>query len=536
HPDHPGGIYALVQKHKLPARMEVLDAIGTSRVGILQRVIEYEPVKIGGGQRLAFMMERPAGTALMANMRSVLKPYREDHLRLHLIKPIFETLKAMQERALFHGAISPLTLFAKTELSGLMLGECISLPAGFAQPAVMEPIERAQCEPTNKGDSKIEDDIFALGITTYLLATGKNPFAEMPPEDFMRARLEIGTTALLFNHAKLQPSMLEFIRGVCSDIPRERWNFSEIESWLGGNRVALRATAHTPKASRSIVLNGKEFFRARDLAAELGRKPGEIRKLVETKELLRWLHRSLDNYELHETVNELLEKTALTSVTDEMLAARIAIAIDPQGPIRYKGLQLMPLSIGTVLAKAFIDQNTGLQQVIAEIIASDLISYWIKQPGNGGSLLHTLSKEVDQAHGYITVSGLGYGLERAIYELQHHAPCYSELFARYYMLSLKQLLPALDELAADSRRPAEPLDRHAAGFLAARLGRSHESILKSLNPNKDMATRNITVLNLLSTVQIRYGIEPLPRLCAWMAETLKPALDRFHSRALKQTL
>ncbi len=358
----------------------------------------------------------------------------------------------------------------------------------------------------------------------------------MTNDELIAARLEVGTTALLLNHAKPPPSILEFIRGVCSDIPKQRWNFSEIENWLGGHRVPLRATAHTQKASRSIVLNGKEFFRARNLADEMGKKPGDIRKLVESKEILRWLQRSVGDYDLHDAVNELLEKTSMSSVTDEMLAARLSIALDPLGPLRYKGMRLMPKAIGNALAQAFLDRNTNHQQVTAEIIASDLVSYWMKQPGNSSSIMATISKEVDQAHGYISVHGLGYGLERALYELQHFVPCYSELFARHYMLSLKQLLPVLDELAADSRRPAEPLDRHMAGFLAARLGRTHENMLKALNPNKDVATRNITILNLLATVQTRYGIEPLPRLCAWLAETLKPALDRFHSRALKQTL
>lgn len=536
HPDHPQGLYALVQKHKLPTRLDVYDALMNARVGILQPVLQYEPVRISGGQRLAFMMERVPGPALMPDIKATIKPVREDHLRVNFIRPMFDTLVELQERALFHGSISPLHIYSKSDLSGLMLGECITLPPGYAQPALFEPVERAQCEPIYKGDSTIEDDIFALGITTYILAVGKNPFAHLSNDELIRARLEVGTTALLLNHAKVPPGILEFMRGVCSDQAKQRWNFGEIENWLAAHRVALRATAHGPKASRHITLNGKDFFRPRNLAEELGKRPGDVRKLVESKEILRWLQRSVGDYDLHDAMNELIEKTSLTTITDEMLAARMAIALDPQGPIRYKGICLMPKAIGAALAQAYIDKNTHHQQVIAEIIASDLVAYWMKQPGNASSLMATVSKEVDQAHGYISVQGLGYGLERALYELQHHVPCYSELFSRYYMLSLKQLLPALDELASDSRRPAEPLDRHTAGFLAARLGRTHESMLKSLNPNKDTATRNIAILNLLAGIQTRYGIEPLPRLCAWLAETLKPALDRFHSRALKQTL
>lgn len=536
HPDYPTGLYALVLKNKQPARLDVFDALTNSRVGILQSAVQYEVLKMSGGQRLGFIMVRPPGPALMANIKSVIKPMREDHLRLNMIQPVFETLMGLQERALFHGAVSPMNLFSKSELSGLMLGECVSLQPGLIQPAIFEPIERAQCEAMHKGDSTVEDDVFALGVTAYTLAVGKNPLADMPPEDLIRARLEVGTTALLLNHGKLPPGVLEFVRGVCSDIPKQRWNFTEIENWLAGQRVALRATAHAQKASRSITLNGKEFFRPRNLAEELGKRPGDVRKLIESKEILRWLQRSLGDYDLHDAMNEFIEKTSLNNMTDEVLGAKIAIAIDPQGPIRFKGMSVMPLAVGNALAQAYLDKNTHNQQILAEIISSDLVNFWIKQPGNGNVLMTMLSKTIDQAHGYISVSGLGYGLERALYELQHHVPCYSELFARHYMVSLKQLLPAMDELAGDSRRPAEPLDRHTAGFLAARMGRGNEVLLNNLNPHKDVATRNIGVLNLLAVVQSRFGIEPLPRLCAWLAETLKPALDRFHSRSLKQAL
>lgn len=535
HPDHPFGVYALMLKHRLPARLDLMDAQSANRIGIMQPVMQYEILKMSGNSRLGFMLEKPPGQPLMKDLKSQIKPMREDHLRLHLIEPMLETLTGLHERALFHGSISPLRLFAKSEQSALMLGEAISLPPGFLQPAIFEPIERAQCEATSKGESTIEDDIFALGITTYMLAIGRNPFAEMTDEEIIHQRLELGTTGLLLNHAKLQPAMLEFVRGVCSDIPRQRWNFAEIEGWLHGNRVALRATSHTAKAARSIHLNGKEFFRPRNLADELGKKPGEVRKVIESKELQRWLQRSVSDHTLFELVEEFLEKHPLTNITDEMLASQLAIILDPQGPIRYKGMRLMPRALGLALAQAYIEKNSNHQQLLAEVISSGLIQHWLKQPGNGGGA-SSFSKTIDSIKIYIAMQGLGYGLERALYELQPYAPCYSELLSRYYLISLPQLLPALDEIAGDGRRPAEPLDRHSTAFLAAKMGRSYDPILQGLNSGKSTASRSIAILNLLSIVQTRYEMQAMPRLGAWLAETLKPAIDRFHSRTLRQTL
>ena len=534
--NHPAGLYALVQKNRLPPRRETLDALAAGRAGILQEVIEYEVVQTPNGERLGFILPMPLGGPLVKDLKEEIPVFREDDIRNKLIRPVFDTLVSLQERALFHGSISPLRLYAKANLDGLILGECVSLPPGYAQPALFEPIERAQCQRGGKGESTIEDDIYALGITAYLLAVGKNPFANMSDEALIRARIENGSATLMLSQAKLPPKILEFVRGVCGDHPKERWNFAELEAWIEGERLAQRSGAKSIKAARAIVFNGKEYFRTRELADVLSAKPEQVRSLTANKEVARWLQRSVGDNSTYEQVNDLIEGLEGKKITDEILAAKMAMALDPMGPVRYKKLSAMPSALGTVLCHAVMDKDEAMMQTVAEIIASDLISYWTGLPGNGSTYLLGIAKDVDQARGYIAVQGLGYGIERVLYELQPAVPCYSEHFAGRYILSLKQLLPALDALAGSGRRPAEPLDRHSAGFLAARMGRGHDNLLKALNPNKEIAIRNIAVVGLLASVQDRYGADPLPKLCAWMAETLKPALDRFHSRELRQKL
>jgi len=537
-PDYPGKIYAAIQNHKLPPRLDILDLLETreaSRTDILQGVLAYDVITIGNMQKIGFILARPPGLPLVMDPTKPFPSFREDDLRERLVRPLINMLNIFQTRMLSHSGISPFNLFAKNGLNQLMLGECVTLPPGMRQPALFEPIERAQSRPWAKGGYGIEDDIFAMGVTAYLLSLGQNPFASLTDDDLIRARLETGTATLMLNHAKLPSSILELVRGTCSDQGKQRWGLTELENWAGGQRVQLRSTIQSVKASRSIVFAGKEYFRARNLAAFLCTNPMETRKLVENKEILRWLQRGLGDLTLHEEIKSMLEKLPPT-IQDDMLAAKLAIALDPQGPIRYKGLNVMVSGIGSALAFAFINKDAEGQQKIAEAMASDLVSYWGRLNSGGSVYLTSMIKDIEQTSSYLQVQGLGFGLERVLYELQHSAPCYSEAFERLYVLNLRQLLPALDELAADGRRPTEPLDRHSAAFLGARLGRGQENLLKSLNPTKESALRCIAILNLLASVQNRYGPDSLPRLAAWLTEGLKPALDRFHSSLLKSSL
>lgn len=535
-PDYPGGLYALLLNHKLPPRIDVFDALEGAKAGALQSVIAFEVVHLTDAEKIGFVLEQPTGLPLMRDLRQPFQGYKEDNLRNQFVLPLFNTLVALHDRTLFHGAISPLHIYAGANLSQLMLGECVTLPPGYRQPALFETIERAQCRIEAKGDSTTEDDLYALGISTYLLAAGQNPFANLPDDDLIRARLEVGSSTLMLNYAKLPSSILELVRGLCGDQPKQRWSLGDLENWIAGQRVAPRNISHVAKASRALPFNGKEYVRARTLASVLQSNPAEVRQLVESKEILRWLNRSLGDMALYEEAYRVLDKTNLKSQSDDMLAARLAMLLDPQGPIRYKNLQIMPAALGTCMAVAYIHQDTETIKTLSEIILSDLVSHWISMPGNGGPFLLAMAKEIDRTRDYINVAGMGNGIERVMYELQPYAPCYSEYLPKRYIQSPKHILPALDELTTDSRRPTEPLDRHMSSFLSARMGRGKETVFVLAQTNKTDTNRHLSTLDLLSQVQNRYSVNPVPRLAGWLLENLRPALDRFHNRKLRQSL
>ena len=537
HPEHPDGLCAYVLSHQLPTRLDIFESLNTAKVGALQNVLDYEVVPTPAGARLGFILELPPGPPLAKDLKqATFTSYKEDTLRAHLVAPLFATIKTFYDRTLFHGSISPTNIYAGSGLGRIMLGECVTLPAGYRQPALLEPIERATCRTEGKGDSTTEDDLFALGVTTYLMALGHNPFGTMSDDDVIRARLDVGTSTLMLNYAKLQPSILELVRGLCNDTPRQRWSLTELENWLNGQRVPPRNVTYVAKASRALPFNGKDYTRARTLAGALPTNPAEVRKLIDNKEILRWLNRSLGDMPMYEEAYHLIEKTPLTTTSNEMAAAHLAMVLDPQGPIRYKSIQVMPMAIGTCLAKAYADQDVETQKILGEILSSELIPSWISQPGNGSPFMLEMAKEMERAKDYMFANGMGNGPERVLYELQRYAPCYSDIFQGQYILSPKQAVPALAELANSNRRPTEPLDRHLSAFFSARMSRGKETMFTGGNTQKDETRRGLATLDLMAQAQSRFSIGPVPKLATWLLDNLRPALDRFHNRTLRQNL
>jgi len=104
-----------------------------------------------------------------------------------------------------------------------------------------------------------------------------------------------------------------------------------------------------------------------------------------------------------------------------------------------------------------------------------------------------------------------------------------------YVTSPKLLLPALERIAANGNKGREPMDRHIAAFLVVRDRRSEKAFLP-MNGPEDSIQRGLALLSLFAELQNKYGPENLPNLAAWLSPVVEPALRRFFSKPLRESL
>lgn len=482
----------------------------------------------------AFAFQKPTAPRMMLDINQPLPAMGEDNINHYFIHPMIGALSEFARTGLVHNAIRPTNIFWRVgSATAPQLGECMSAPAGYGQPVLFEPIERAMSQPRGRGPGLQVDDCYALGVIIALLSLGKNPLQGMDDAAVIQLKIERGTFNALIGNRRIPAAHVELLRGLLSDDSRQRWSITDLEQWIHGRRLTPKNTDIGRRAGRYIEFDGKEFWQVRPLAAALAANVPAAVQLIEHGDMDKWMRRSLGDVEranlLEEARRALKENTKFTNYEDQLIA-RTCIALDPQGPIRYRGLSVMPAGIADMLIDAVLTGNNI--QPLSEIIASQLVTHWIEAQKDVKIDLIPIAQQYERARGALEKSSLSNGIERVIYELNQGLPCLSPMLRSQYVTSARALLPALERVATSGGRPHEPMDRHIAAFIAVRDRRG--DMLFNAMAGQDQAKRGIALVTLYSEMQNRHGPDALPGLAQWLLPLIEPGLQRYFSHALRE--
>lgn len=539
--DPSRALYALICKPELPPRVTVMRALkGVASPG-LQQLVEWGPLNWApaGRQCMTVVYERPAGRRYMANPKSEIKRIDEYEIVKRVVEPLTSAIKEMSSRGVTHRAIRPTNLF---DISGngdrLAVGDCVTTPAAFDQPVLFETVESGMCTPMARGSGTFADDFYAMGVTLSLLLLGRNPTAGMSDEAILSAKIQQGSYNTLIGDERLPLAMIELLRGLLCDDGDQRWGLEDLDLWMSGRRMSPLQPRGEKRAARGFPFQGKEYFNGRELSQAMSKAWEQaIPPVVEGKVEL-WLRRAVEDKDKANIVAEVV-RMALSEAADkksatDLMLCKILIILDPAAPIRYKGFNFMPDGFGPALA-AVVASRTDTR-LMTEIILREVPKLWFGfrgeyQPDN--SLMETNFKEL---RSYLAQTGMGFGLERCLYEMNDALPCQSSLLGEEYVVEVKELLPALNNAAAkrsDSKQG--PMDRHIAAFLGARMRSDIDRNLTQLN-DADQSRVMLAVLNLYAVLQYRLGPESMPGLAGWMGAVLAPVVAAFHGRQKRKEL
>lgn len=527
-------------KAAVPRINSIASYKGVNTPGLLQlvesRVVFWPPEN---QQKLALVFEMPPGPPFMADLDATRDPVPDDTLIRIVLNPMAEILKLMRNSDMVHGAIRTTNIFqggsAGNEIA--ILGECLSAPSSYTQPAIFEPIERAMAQPGGRGLGTSEDDLYALGVTMAMLLRGRNLLAGLSDTEVIEAKIEQGSYVALLGSERVSARLTEFLRGVLSDDPAQRWDIDDVLKWMEGRHLNPKQPKIEKKAARPFEFGGEKIWHARALTIKLTQNVSSAAQIIDSGELSQWVRRSLENPAVHKRLEWAIDSAkegGAGAGYQQRLVTRTCIALDPAAPLRYKDISVLPRGFGAALAECAA--RGGDVKTFADAINLQLVNFWLSVQSEISGDSVALVSQFDNCRGFLRQSMSGYGLERVLYFLCDEAPCLSPTLQNFYVATLPDLAIAFEKISqSEAARPETLIDRHIAAFLSTR-DKKIMNQKASLVGSDDKSARNLGALLIFAEIQKRYRLGPLPGLSRWIGDILKPVVDRYHNRPLREKI
>ncbi|MEP0339691.1 MAG: hypothetical protein ABJ388_07705 [Alphaproteobacteria bacterium] len=530
-------VFALICNPGLPTRLGAMTSLRGSGikalVGVLEWEVEFWPLI--RQRTMILILERPLGGRVLQKGTFRISEY---DLPRKVIEPLAGALQEMASIGVAHRAIRRDNLFfMDAGRQQIAFGECYSSPPGYDQPAVYEPAERAMAPPAGRGVGNSRDDAYAFAVAIVGLILDKEPGAVEGSEKILAEKLELGSYAAITGNENLPLSLLEPLRGMLGDDPQQRWGPEEIDLWLSGRKMSPQQKRAGKRGQTPLTFMGRPYQSVRQLADAFSKHVPDAAKAIRHDSFDTWLRRSVEDVNLANAIKNVLDvanaQAGSFAGSDEMIVTRVAILMDPLGPIRFKGFSFMVDGFGAAFAMDLL--RTGDPQIPAEIIAKDIPDLWFQSQLAYAPEASIHQKNFSQLKIVLNNKDPGFGIERCLYESNPSLPCQSPLLLQEYVLDTDHLLPALDRAANTQDLKSKPLDRHVAAFITARFKEDINPHLKALaSENPD--TQTIGMLSLLAFIQWKLRVEPVYGLASWVGGHLGPAINAYHSRSTRKEI
>ena len=534
-------LYALRCRRDLQPRLEVVRNLAKSEGLPLATPRAWATLRwpSDGREYYVIVLHRPEGPRLTEPGSGELPKFREDFLRRNVVPQLVAVLAELQRRQIGHRAIRADNIFYSDESrTSIVLGECVSEPPAFSQPAIYEPIASAMALPAGRAAGGPADDVYAAGVLLVMLLNGGDPCAGMSDDEIIASKVLHGTFGTLVRKARIPLTIMEPLRGMLSDDADKRWTADDLELWLAGRHQTPKSQTLPPKVPRPFEFMGEEYWHLQTLAHAMAQHWSDAVEPVADGSILAWIKRCYGNdvsrREFVEAIEYLLMGTRKGVAAEQAQLASLAMAFHPEAPIRYRSLAVQPEALGRALA--FGVGKDVLEEDFVTVIEAGLPQTWLRCQSAMRPEYVPFSRAMETVRDLLERDGWGYGLERCLYELNEDLPCRSPLLDRFLVSKIGQLLPALDALAAEEPYERLPMDRDMAAFCAAHVKEIPRSALMDLSEPDDSPEHRLGILQVLATVQSVTGGGAYPALGRWVMRSLSPAITAYHHRPYRQKL
>ncbi len=487
-----------------------------------------------------FLYYNNLGNPLMEfNAPAAALGWKQDDVMSAIVKPMVSILQDFRDKDFVHGSIRPSNMFdggKEGKIKSIILGDCLSSPPSCDQPAIYETLQRAMADPVTRGKGTNNDDLYALGVSIAVLMRQNDPLKGLSPQQVVQKKLEIGSYAAVTGKDRFKGEILELLRGVLHDDTSQRWTIDEVMAWLDGRRLSPKQAIVIKKAARPIALGDKRFYNSPTLAMNLHNYPQDAKRIIEDNSLMNWIERSLEDEETALRYEKALTDSRQQSTGagyEACLLSNVSIALDPNAPLRYRGLNIICDGLGALLSQLMY-RGESITKVV-EIFLTQLGLNWLAVQNTAVMDVTGLFSKFERCKRYLKSSKFGEGPERALYALSPESPCQSDALKNYFVTDADHLLLAFEDMCRKGRAPKVFMDRHVVAFLQEKDPKSIENYLFDINTHESHRVISAT-LKCFANIQRRYKLKDMPYLARVMAPMLHIVAKRYHDRRVQEKM
>lgn len=535
-------LYAAICPLHISPRYKVIQKLKANPHPNLVTLVADGVVRISslGEERYVIIFEQPKGKPLSEIIAGQAQPFSDRYLIEKIIAPLGSVLAHFEDQGITHGRINPNNVYVGVTLT---LGECVSEPCGYSQDFHYEPFNRIQASQSGKGNGHISQDYYALGVLTALMKLRPKPLQDPDQERFVRRLTREGSFLGIIGYADLTDEMADFLRGTFNDNAQDRWTYRQIRPWTTGKRFNLLMPTIPSLGARPFELSDGEYKNLRQLSHAIHHQWETTIPYLRDGSLIKWVEQSTRKREISEYLTRVVKgyNSRIAKSLHETIT-RFLFALDNQAPIRMKNLAAFPDGISTVYAEYYHRHDDGVLNQLADLIEQNIVSSWseaqrrIFSVDNLPEEMQQIVTSLEKTRLLIQNSALGFGAERVLYELNPNLPCQSPIVKGYYAADLKHLLIALDQIANSKNRPDFPIDRHIAGFIAAKTNINRDMSFHEFAANPKLA-KNLGLIALKFLTQAQMPVQGnFPGITGWCVSSFLDAVGTLHSATIRSQI
>ena len=529
-------LVAYICRADLPQRLHFYTALEDRAINGILKVFHSGVVEIDGDHRRYFILERPIGGRVM-NMSAQNRGFSEPIVTERFLPVLIEILDSLDHQDLTHRRIRPENLYYRDKgQQALVLGEGFTEPPGYSQPAIFETVERSMAHPIGRGEGTGSSDLYALGVTLTMLLKGDDPTAGKSDRQIQEMKMSKGSFVTLVGDHRLTGPTEKLLRGLLNDDISQRWTIEDTKGWSWGNTRSLRHIPSGVRARRPLVIGDEEIFYDRMAALKIATLGDGATEFVKKSGLVGWIKQSLGDKDKAEYVAQAIaEAQPGNSLANDLLVTRVCGALDPLGPVRYRGLALCNDGFGAAVASALGTGDIALQGTLGEFFKTNYLAGWessqkMSREKSGGDI------DYAKLTGWMENAAPGFGLERCLYELNQATPCLSPMIITFGALDLGSVLQCINAAIVSANEGVDIFDRHVAAFVAARSEDAAKLVPALSVSGGDPAERNLTIIGLFGAMQTASDCGALINLAKRMEDRLPPILELYHSKNRRKNL